>query len=105
MTQLELDFGEQPNYGWGNYKFNDFVIRDSQFPEMLINIKPSYTMTFHNEQKTIGTIDWNGPQMTFSGDLAKSVEIMFEWLAQAFEGRLKQEYNRGYQDGQNKNSL
>lgn len=105
MTQLELDFGEQPSYGWGNYKFEDFVIRDSRFPEMLLNIKPSYTMTFHRERETVGTIDWNGPTMTFSGDYDESCKILFEWLAQAFEGRLKEEYNKGFEDGQTKSSL
>ena len=66
--------------------------------------KPSYTITFHKPQENglmvteIGRLDFNGPTMTFAGDLDESAKRFFEYVAQVFAGRLKEEYQRGYED-------
>jgi hypothetical protein len=55
------------------------------------DIKPNYNMTFHNNGKQVGAIDWNGPEMTFTGDVDESARMFFDWIAEAFKGRLEQE--------------
>lgn len=55
------------------------------------NINPNYVMTFLKDGKTIGTLDWNGAEMKFGGDLDESAKLLFELLAQSFKGRLEQE--------------
>ena len=52
---------------------------------------PNYSMMFHRDGKTIGTLDFNGSQMTFSGDMEDSAKIFFEFIAGSFKNRLEQE--------------
>jgi hypothetical protein len=66
--------------------------------------KQNYNITFHRAgdngfvAQEIGRLDFNGPTMKFDGDLEESAKVFFEWVAKAFEGRLKEEYRRGYED-------
>lgn len=68
------------------------------------NIKPNYNITFHNNRDTgctgtqVGKLDFNGPEMVFEGDAAESAKVFIDWIAQAFKGRLDEEYKRGYND-------
>lgn len=55
------------------------------------NSKPDYNMQFYRDGKIIGTLDFNGPQMKFSGDLDDSACIFFEFIADSFKERLEQE--------------
>lgn len=55
------------------------------------NIKPNYNMTFHNGGKQVGVLDFNGPEMTFSGDMDESATLFFDLIANAFKARLEQE--------------
>lgn len=55
------------------------------------DIKQNYNMTFHRDGKQIGVLDFNGPEMTFSGDMDESAKVFFDWIAQWFKGRLEQE--------------
>jgi hypothetical protein len=55
------------------------------------NIKTNYNMTFHRDGKEIGVLDFNGPEMVFSGDMDESAKVFFDWIAKYFEGRLKEE--------------
>jgi len=57
----------------------------------LMNEMPSHNITFHNGRKQVGVLDFNGPEMTFSGDMDESAKIFFEWIATSFKGRLEQE--------------
>lgn len=80
MTDLKFTYDQNPeNYIADTSKLSIF------------NFQPNYEMRFHKNGKTIGMIDWNGPEMTFSGDLDESVKIFFEFLANSFKGRLEQE--------------
>lgn len=60
------------------------------------DIKPNYNMTFHKDGKQIGALDWNGPQMMFTGDAEESAKVFFDWVAQAFASRLEQERKRDW---------
>ena len=55
------------------------------------DIKPNYNMQFHKDGKQIGMLDWNGPQMVFTGDMEESAKMFFDWVAKSFAGRLEQE--------------
>ena len=66
-----------------------YVTKDSVLS--IHNIKPNYNMTFYKDGKQIGAMDWNGPEMTFTGDVDESAKVFFDWIAESFKGRLEQE--------------
>jgi hypothetical protein len=108
MTQLELDFGEPPTstFKWDNtdYDYSKFYLNPTANLS-IGTIQPNYIMHFSKGGKTVGTLDWNGTEMVFSGELAPSTRVFFDYLATCFATRLKQEYDNGYTDGQIKTSL
>lgn len=55
------------------------------------NIKPSYEVTFSNGDRNIGRLDFNGDVMVFEGDAEESAQVFFNFLAEKFAGRLKEE--------------
>lgn len=56
------------------------------------DIKPNHNMTFHNQDgKHVGTLDFNGPEMVFSGDMDESAKVFFDFIAGSFKARLEQE--------------
>ena len=56
------------------------------------DMKPNHNMTFHNQDgKHVGTLDFNGPEMVFTGDADESAKVFFEFIANAFRLRLEQE--------------
>lgn len=61
----------------------------------LSDIKPSYTMQFSNNNVVIGTLDFNGPELIFTGNADESATKLFAYLAESFKGRLREEFNRG----------
>lgn len=50
--------------------------------------KPNYNMTFSNADGVIGTLDFNGPEMVFTGKAEESAKVFFDWIAQCFAQRL-----------------
>ena len=108
MTQLEFDFSDVPSstYTWSTQEYDNKYYWNLTSSNLGIGtFKPSYNMQFSKDGKTVGTIDWNGPEMVFQGDLAPSARVFFDYLASCFAQRLTQEYNNGYTDGQIKTSL
>ena len=57
----------------------------------LSNIKPNYNVTFHNGDRNIGRLDFNGDAMVFEGDAEESAKVFFDLLAEYFADRLKEE--------------
>ena len=55
------------------------------------NIKPNYNVTFHNGDRNIGRLDFNGDVMVFEGDAEESAQVFFDYLAERFANRLKEE--------------
>ena len=107
MTQLELDFDE-PKSAFNTcdtVDYSKFTWSTTYGNLGIGEITPSYTMQFSKDGKTVGILDWNGSEMVFSGQLAPSTRVFFDYLAGCFQQRLTQEYNNGYQDGQIKDSL
>ena len=56
-----------------------------------LDTKPNYNMTFHRDGKQVGALDFNGPEMTFSGDMDESAKLFFDLIARSFKERLEQE--------------
>lgn len=105
MTQLEFDFDEpSTTIKWKTEDYSKFYWNTTN-SLAVANILPSYNMCFSKDGVEVGKIDWNGPEMTFSGKLAPSARVFFDYLATCFAQRLTQEYNNGFQDGQTKDSL
>ena len=55
------------------------------------DIKPDYNISFHNNGKEVGKLDFNGPAMVFTGDAEESAKAFFDWIARSFAGRLEEE--------------
>jgi hypothetical protein len=55
------------------------------------NTKPNYNISFHNNGKEVGKLDFNGPAVVFTGDAEESAKVFIDWLAQSFAGRLEEE--------------
>lgn len=55
------------------------------------NTTPSYTFVLHNGEGEIGRLDFNGPEMIFSGDADKSALLFFDYIGKYFDQRLKAE--------------
>ena len=68
----------------------EYVLEDIEKLSTL-NFKPSCTITFHRGNTQIGVLDFNGPEMTFSGDMDESAILFIEVIANSFKARLEQE--------------
>ena len=69
----------------------EYVWKEATGKLSVLDTKPNYNMTFHNDGKQIGVLDFNGPEMTFSGDADESAKLFFDLIANAFKARLEQE--------------
>jgi hypothetical protein len=55
------------------------------------NTKPNYNISFHNNGKEVGKLDFNGPALVFTGEAEESAKVFVDWIAQSFAGRLEEE--------------
>ena len=61
--------------------------------------KQNYTITFNNKDgKQVGGFDFNGQTLAFIGEAEESAKLFIEWATAIFSARLKEEYQRGYED-------
>ena len=67
-------------YTWGTIEQQPTFILDT-----------NYNITFHSNYKQVGVLDFNGPEMTFTGDMDESAKLFFDWIAASFKERLEQE--------------
>ena len=68
----------------------EYVLKDVGM-KATFNIKPNYNIIFHRGNTQIGVLDFNGPEMTFSGDMDESAILFIEVIANSFKARLEQE--------------
>jgi len=62
--------------------------------------KPNHNITFMNaEGYEVGTLDFNGPGLSFEGVADESAIVFMDWIAKKFSARLQEEYDRGVRDG------
>ena len=59
--------------------------------EMLINIKPSYTITVYNADGEVGRLDFSGTKLIFTGDAEESANVFINNLALGWSKRLQEE--------------
>jgi hypothetical protein len=71
----------------------DIVAIEGKFIET-VTAMPSYNITFHNGSGVIGKLDFNGPEMVFTGNAEESAKVFFDWIAKSFAGRLAEERER-----------
>ena len=69
----------------------EYVWKEATGKLSVLDTKPNYNMTFHRDGKQIGVLDFNGPEMVFSGDMDESAKVFFDWIARSFKARLGQE--------------
>jgi hypothetical protein len=80
---------EETTIDWKDYS----IPVDKMKTVSLSNIDPNYNMTFHRDGKQIGVLDFNGPEMVFTGDADESAKVFFDFIAGWFKARLEQERN------------
>lgn len=68
----------------------EYVLKDTGKLGIL-NFKPNYNIYFHRGNEKVGVLDFNGPEMTFSGDIDESAKLFLEVIANSFKARLEQE--------------
>lgn len=62
--------------------------------------KANHNITFHNaDGYEVGTLDFNGPGLSFEGVADESAIVFMNWIAEKFSARLQEEYDRGLKDG------
>lgn len=107
MTQLEFDFGEDETtiIKWKTEDYSKFYWNTTNSNLAIANIKPDYNMCFTRDGKQIGKLDFNGPELVFSGSISTSARVFLDYLATCFRTRLEQEYNNGLKDGQTKDCV
>jgi len=69
----------------------DLVAETNAKSLSLFDFKPNYNVVFHNGDRQIGRLDFNGGVMVFEGDAEESAKIFFDALAEKFADRLKEE--------------
>jgi hypothetical protein len=57
----------------------------------VLDLKPNYNISFHNNGQEIGKLDFNGPALVFTGDAEESAKVFIDWIARSFYGRLEEE--------------
>jgi len=95
------DFDKLPKMaGW-----NETQIAVPEGQQMTLgNLKPNYNITFHRNDgpgyngTPVGTLDFNGGSLVFTGDAEDSAKVFIDWIAKTFKSRLEEEYMRGYGD-------
>ena len=59
--------------------------------DLQFHVAQNFNITFSNGGGQIGTLDFNGPEMKFTGNAEESAKVFFNYIAQQFSQRLKDE--------------
>jgi hypothetical protein len=54
---------------------------------------------FNQDGDEIGTLDFNGPGLSFEGVADLSAITFMDYVSKQFQARLKDEYDKGFKDG------
>jgi hypothetical protein len=63
-------------------------------PEKILSVgtlKPNYNISFRNNDREVGKLDFNGPALVFTGEEEESAKVFIDWIARTFHGRLEEE--------------
>jgi hypothetical protein len=61
------------------------------FQLAVLDLKPDYNISFHNNGQEIGKLDFNGPKLVFTGEAEESAKVFIDWVARNFAARLEDE--------------
>ena len=91
MQIMTDDFEELPKMaGWHE---SNLTVPTAKFS--IAAFKPNHNITFNNqENKQVGTLDFNGPEMAFVGDADESAKVFFDFVSKYFDQRLKDEQTK-----------
>ena len=70
------------------------AVYETTLPDKILSfetIKPNYNITFHNNGKEVGKLDFNGPALVFTGEAEESANVFIDLLGKWFAGRLEEE--------------
>ena len=56
-----------------------------------VDIPPNYNIILSNAQGQVCALDFNGPELKFSGDAEQGAQVFIDWVAGVFKNRLQQE--------------
>lgn len=73
----------------------EFTVRTITGESLTLVNKPDYNITFFQDGKQIGSLDFNGPEMKFEGEAEEGAKTFFKWIAESFSGRLAEEREAG----------
>jgi len=76
-TQTEFDFIQPPTQSLFRFSSSNDKIE-------FLNLKPNYKVCFHDGNQTIGVLDWNDGNMTFSGSADKSAQLFFDCVIKRY---------------------
>ena len=65
-----------------------------EFPISGANLK-SHSISFCNADGVIGSLDFNGPALVFTGNAEESAKVFMEFVVQQFASRLAEEREHG----------
>ena len=68
----------------------EYLLKDIEM-KSTFNFKPNCNIIFYRGKTQIGVLDFNGPEMTFGGDMDESAKLFLELIATSFKTRLEQE--------------
>ena len=75
-----------------DYEPATYAFKTTSAPVFAFDTKPNHNITFHNQDgKQVGALDFNGPEMVFTGDADESAKSFFDFIARSFKARLEQE--------------
>lgn len=60
-------------------------------PVLTLDTKPNYNITYYRDGIQVGVLDFNGPEMVFTGNADESAKLFFDFIAKSFKARLEQE--------------
>jgi hypothetical protein len=62
--------------------------------------KENYSIRFHNsDNEEVGVMDFNGSGLMYEGNAEQGAIVFMDWVSKTFMGRLKEEYDRGFEAG------
>ena len=60
-------------------------------PVLTLDTKSNYNITYYRDGIQVGVLDFNGPEMVFTGNADESAKVFFDKIARSFKARLEQE--------------
>lgn len=55
------------------------------------NLKPKYNIIMSNNAGQVCALDFNGPELKFTGNAEEGAKVFIDWVAEVFKERLEQE--------------